>query len=160
MLPMVEERTLSSRRDALLDQLGGPPGRYAVVCVVLTVLWFPFRLLLDKGDPITMIIVNSGLHGAVWALLPPALEWGRRLRRRAVGLVNLPSATPAEHRAWARRGAMVGLGVGVPFYSTLIALCLIADRSGLYTTSFIVIMLAMVAVAIGSLRRSTEASAA
>lgn len=160
MLPMVEERTLSSRRDALLDQLGGPPGRYAVVCVVLTVMWFPFRLLLDKGDPITMIIASSGLHGAMWALLPLALEWGRRLRREAVGPVNLPSRTPAEHRAWARRGAMVGLGVGVPFYCTLIALCLITDRSGLYTTSFMVIMLAVVTVAIRSLRRSTEASTA
>lgn len=158
---MVEQRTVASRRDALLERLGGPPGRYAVLCVVLAVLWFPFRLLLDKGDPIALIVVSSGLHGVMWALLTLAVEWGQRMRRGAVGPGDNPSSvTAVEHRAWARRGAIVGLGVSVPFYGTLIALCLITDRSWAYTASFGVIMLAMIAVAISSLRHSTEASAA
>ena len=161
MLPMVEKRTIASRRDAQLDRLGGPPGRYTVLCVVLSVLWFPFRLLLDRGEPIALIIADSGLHGVVWALMALAIEWGQRVRGKTVGPGdNLPSTITAQRRAWARRGAIVGLGVGVPFYSALITLCLITGRSWWYTTSFSLIMLAIVAVALRSRRRSTGASTA
>ena len=77
----------------------------------------PFRLLLDKGDPIALITVNSGLYGVVWALMTLAIDWGQRIRAKAAGSIHSrAAATTAERRAWARRGAIVGLGVGVPFY--------------------------------------------
>src|SRR5690348_16156788 len=119
---MVQERARPSRRDGRLDGLGGPPAVYVVACVVLAILWFPFRLLLDNGDPMTRIIAASALQGAMWALFPLAGEWGLRIRRAAPAV---PSATAQEHRAWARRGATVGLGVAVPYFTALITLCLI-----------------------------------
>jgi hypothetical protein len=123
--------------------------------VVLAVMWFPFRLLLDKGDPVAHIIATSALQGAMWALIPLAGEWGLRVRRRDGGPTDaVPSTIPRQHRARARRGAIVGLGIGVPFFSALITLCLITGRSWVYTTSFGVILFVTVAIATKSVRRS------
>ncbi|MEU4622090.1 hypothetical protein AB0G04_19270 [Actinoplanes sp. NPDC023801] len=158
-MSMVEERTRSSRRDAMLDRLGGPPGVYVVACVVLAVVWFPFRLLLDRGDPIPRIIAASALNGALWPLIPIAGEWGLRLRRKIAGSADAVPSTPTPgYRAWARRGAIVGLAVGMPSFGALIALCLITGRSWAYTTSFAVILVVIVAISAKSMRKSTATS--
>ena len=155
---MVDKHTSASRRDALLNQLGGPPGRYAVLCVVIAVLWLPFELLLDKGDPIATIITSSGLKGAIWALMPLAIERGQRARRGAAGTIGAtPSIVPAGGRAYAWRGVIVGLGTGVPFFGALIVLCLITGQSPGYTVSFVVVLLIMAAVAMRSLRKTQAA---
>ena len=152
---------MASRRDAMLDRLGGPPGVYVVACVVLAVMWFPFRLLLDKGDSIARIIAASALNGALWSLIPIAGEWGLRLRRKIAGsAAAVPSTTTPGSRAWARRGAFVGLVVGIPFFGALIVLCLITGRSWVYTTSFAVILMVIVAISAKSVRDSAATSTA
>jgi len=156
---MADKHTLASRREALLNRLGGPPGRYAVLCVVLAVLWFPFGLLLDKDDPIATNITSSGLKGALWALIPLAAEWGQRARRGAAGNIgDPPSIAPTGGRAYAWRGVIVGLGTGVPFFGGLIVLCLFTAQSPGYTVSFVVVMLIMAVVAMRSLRKNQGAS--
>jgi hypothetical protein len=153
--PVVDKHTPTSRRDALLNQLGGPPGQYAVLCVVFAVLWFPFELLLDKGDPLATIITSSGLKGAIWALMPLAIERGQRARRGAAGNIgDSPSIASAGGRAYARRGVIVGLGTGVPFFGALVVLCLITSQSPGYTVSFVVALLIMAVVAVRSLRKN------
>lgn len=158
---MVQEQARASRREQMLERLGGPPGVYVVACVVLAALWFPFRLLLDEGDPVARIIAASALHGAVWALIPLAGEWGLRIRRKFSGTPAAFPSTPAqERREWARRGAIVGLAVGVPFFTALITLCLLTGRSWVYTTSFVVILVVTAGIAVRSLRRAAEPSPA
>jgi hypothetical protein len=151
---MAEERVRRSRGDALLDRLGGPPGLYAAACVAWTVAWFPFRLLLDRGDPIAEIVAASGLRGALFALGWMALGWAQRTYPRAAGRRDDRSPlTVSEHRARAHRGAVVGLGIGVPFFGGLIILTLSTGRSAGYTVCFAVLLVGIIAVAVTALAR-------
>lgn len=153
---MVDRRTMSDRRDGMLNRLGAQPARYAVACVMLSVLWFPIRLAFDHGDPIALIVAASGLYGTIWALIPLAIEWVHRVRLRFRGSGrDLVETAPMEPRAWARRGAIVSLGVSVPFFGALIALCLITDRSPVYPVWFGLVLLVIVAAAVRSLRRGS-----
>jgi hypothetical protein len=155
---MVDKHTVTSRRNALLNKLGGPPGRYAVLCVVLSVLWLPFELLLENGDPIATIITGSGLKGAIWALVPVAVERGQRAQRRAAGTIgDPPSIAAADGRAHAWRGMIVGLGTGVPFFGALIVLCLITSQWPGYAVCFVAVLLAIAVVAMRSLKKSQTA---
>lgn len=156
---MVEERTRSARRETLLGRLGGPPGPYAAVCVVLAVMLFPFRLLLDRGDPIAESIVSSGLQGAMFALMSLAFTWVQRMTAAAPGSAgDPPPLTAAERSVRARRGAFVGLGIGVPFFGGLIALCLSTGLSHAYAMSFGVVLAVMAMVAVRNLRRRPSVS--
>jgi peptidoglycan/LPS O-acetylase OafA/YrhL len=134
-------------KDALLHRLGGQPGRYAVATVVLTLLWFPFRLLLDRGDPIAEIIATSGMNGAIWALIPVTIEWGQRRRSSPE---NRPAQDSPEE---ARRGVVVGLAVGTPFAAAFLILCLSTSLSPGYAVFFSLLLLAIVAVALRNHRR-------
>jgi hypothetical protein len=89
---MVEKRSIASRRDAMLHRLGGQPGRYAVATVVFALLWFPFRLLFDRGDPRVAFLILCLSTGLSWgytvffgvlllAILAVALRNHRRLGR-------------------------------------------------------------------------------
>lgn len=157
---MVRERARSARREALLGRLGGPPGPYAAVCVVLAVMWFPFRLLLDRGDPVAESIAGSGLQGAMVALMSLAFTWAQRMTAAAPGSTGNPlPLTAAERSVRARRGAIVGLGIGVPFFGGLIALCLGTGLSLAYAISFGVVLVVMTMVAIRNLRRRPPISA-
>ncbi|MEV4279920.1 hypothetical protein [Actinoplanes xinjiangensis] len=138
-----------SRGDALLDRLGGPLGLYAAACVAWTVVWFPFRLLLDRGDPIAEIVAASGLRGAVFALGWMALGWAQRSHPRAAGRrEDRPPPTASQRRVRAHRGAVVGLGIGVPFFGGLIILTLSTGRSWGYTVCFAVLLAGIVAAAV------------
>lgn len=155
---MVEHTVRRRRVDALLEALGALPGPFAAMCVAMAVLWFPFRLYLDRGDPLAAIVAASGLHGVVWAVLWLVLGWGhRRMQRTAAADDDAPPPGASERRARARRGAAVGLGVGVPFFGALIALCLITGRSPVYTASFAVVLVVIGAVAMRGLRRTGRA---
>lgn len=155
---MAEKRIRRSRRDALLVGIGGQPAPYAALSVVMAAWWFPFRLLLlDKGDPIAEIIVASGLSGTLWALIWPALDWGQRVYPRTGRPVDdLPQLTDAERRARARRGAIVGSGIGVPFFGGLIILCLGTGRSWGYVTIFTIALIVIAAVAARTLRHHSH----
>ncbi|MEU4559375.1 hypothetical protein AB0F72_13390 [Actinoplanes sp. NPDC023936] len=141
---MADERGGRLRVDGELDRFGGPPGPYAVVCVVMAVIWFLVGLLLDRDDGLTMIVVDSGGRGVVWALLWLALGWARR-RRTGSGGPSLPTA--AARRKYARRGAVIGLGVGVPFFGGLIALCVGTGQSWGYVVIFAVVLVALATTA-------------
>ncbi|MDI6099295.1 hypothetical protein QLQ12_11895 [Actinoplanes sp. NEAU-A12] len=157
---MVEERARSARRKALLGRLGGPPGPYAAVCVVLAVMVFPFRLLLDRGDPITESIAGSGLQGAMFALMSLAFTWAQRMTAAAPGSTgNPPPLTAADRSVRDRRGAIVGLGIGVPFFGGLIALCLSTGLPHAYAISFGVVLAVMAMIAIRNLHRRPPVSA-
>ncbi|WP_229068875.1 hypothetical protein [Actinoplanes sp. DH11] len=154
---MVEERATSNRGNALLNRLGGPPGPYAAVCVVMAVAWFPFRLLLDRGDPVAESIAASGLQGALWALMWLALGWGQRIHRKASGATDdVPPLGAAARLARARRGAVVGLGVGVPFFGGLVVLSVSTGREWAYAISFAVVLAVIFAVAARSLRSASS----
>ena len=153
---MVKDPSWSHRLEALVDRLGGAPGRYVVSSVILTVLWFPFRLILDRGDPTAAIVAYSALHGMLWGLFPSGAEW---MQRRAHGRAgdsarHIDTRTEADRRAWLRRGAFVGLGVGVPFFGALLTLCMSTGRSWAYTLSFALGLLVVVAVALRNLRKT------
>ena len=157
---MTEKGVGRRRGGALLDRLGGPPGPYATACVVLAVIFFLFGLLLDRGDPIAEITADSGLRGALWALMWLALGWLHLNYPRAGGPVGGPSPlTASARRERARRGAIVGLGIGVPFFVGLILLCLRTGQSLGYVTIFTILLTVMAAVAARSLRSSTPTSA-
>ena len=146
---MVGKRSIASHRDALLHRLGGQPGRYAVATVVFALLWFPFRLWFDRGDPIAEIVATSGMQGAMWALIPVTIEWGQRRR-------TTPENRPADDGPEeARRGVLVGLAVGTPFAAAFLILCLSTGLSWGYTVFFGVLLLAILAVAFRNHRRAT-----
>ena len=140
---MMDERRLAG----VLSHLGGPVGRFAVICVVLTVLWLPFRSWFDRGEPVAEIIAASGLQGVLTAVTAVAIGALPRRRDRP-----RPPSTPAQRRASARRGAFVGLGVGVPFFGSLILLCLATGRSWGYPVTFGVVLAIMATAAANSLR--------
>jgi peptidoglycan/LPS O-acetylase OafA/YrhL len=150
---MVEKRSAPSRRGVLLERLGGQPGPYAVAWVVLAALWLPFRLLLDKGDPIADIVAASGMGGALWALIPVAIEWGQRHSR------NRGSAPTKQGSAEARRGALLGLAVGAPFSLGFLILSLSTGRSWGYPVFFGLLLLIIVAVALRNLREQSPRGA-
>ena len=113
---MAKESARSVRREILVGRLGGQPGPYAAVCVVLAVMLFPLRLLLDSGDPVAESIAGSGLQGAILAVM--SLAFARAQRTTAVApdsTGDFPSPTAAQRPGRARRGAIVGFGLGVPF---------------------------------------------
>jgi hypothetical protein len=134
---MVEKTSVAQRRAAVIDRLGGAPGRFVVASIMLSAVWFLFRLYLDRGDPIAAIIALSGLYGALWAALIPVFERfsSRGSLRRA-------------DRAGRRRGAYVGLAAGVPYYGALLALCLTTGRFWLLTAAFAGILVAVVVTAV------------
>jgi hypothetical protein len=143
----------------LLDRLGGPPGRYAVTCVALSALWFPFRLLFDRGDPIAEIVAASGMQGALWALIPVFLnrpQWHARRGATDPAENRQPVPTP-EGIAWARRGAFLGMAAGVPFAGVLLVVCLSTGREWAFTVFFGLLLVIIVAVAVRSLRRAPVA---
>jgi hypothetical protein len=135
---MAEQRSVQIR-------LGAAPGRFVVISVILAVVWFPIRLYLDRGDPLAAIIALSGLYGAVWSLMLPVFEWTSRKT------ANQPRPEIDEDPRRVRRGALVGLGLGVPFYGALLLLCLVTGRSLVYTLGFAVILAGVVAVAVARL---------
>ncbi|WP_127551504.1 hypothetical protein [Actinoplanes sp. OR16] len=136
---MDDQRSLP-RRSRIAARLGAEPGTYAVASVVITVVAFAVRLFLDRGDPIAEIAAGAGLNGAIWALFPAATS---RLSR---------TASPPCSAAHRRRGALVGLGVGVPFYAALILLCVSTGREWPYTAFFATAMLGIIALASVRLR--------
>ena len=139
---MVGKTTVAQRRTTLLDRLGGAPGRYVVASIVLSAVWFLFRLYLDRGDPIAAIVVLSALYGAVWAALIPVFErFNSKVSPRRAG-------RPERHR-----GAYVGLAAGVPYYGALLVLCLTTGRYWLYTAAFAGILAAVVVLAVRRLIR-------
>ena len=149
---MLAKGPVSTRVAAALGHLGGPVGRYAVICVVLAVLLLPFRLWLDRGDPFAEIVVATGLQATIVALMAVAFEWMPKRGRGAAGAVSHsppPQPPPARRRTSTGRGAFVGLGVGVPFYGGLIALSLVTDRSRGYPTIFAIVLVGLVAATIG-----------
>jgi hypothetical protein len=119
-----------------------------VICVVLAVLWLPFRAWFDRGEPVAEIIAASGLQGLLTALTAVAIGAMQKQRNRR----DLPSPTPAQSRTSARRGAIVGLGVGVPFFGGLALLCLTTGRSLGYTVVFSVALAGIAATVAKSLR--------
>ncbi|MBG0565841.1 hypothetical protein [Actinoplanes aureus] len=139
---MVERRSLESRRISLMERLGGPPGRFAVLSVVLGLFWFPVRLYLDQGEPIAQSVALSGLYGGLWALLVPAIAWVDRKAQ------NRPAGTEPDDPAWVRRGAIIGLAVGVPFYGALLVFCLVTGLSLAYPVLMGTILAAIVAIAV------------
>jgi hypothetical protein len=161
---MVDDRTAPSTRQVLLHRLGGPPGGYAVATVVLAALWFPFRLWLDRGEPLGEIVAASGLSGAVWALFAPAVEW---MQRHGVGRARRAETSPPAadgpdasalpmDRAWRRRGAHVGLAVGVPFFGGLGLACLRMGVETAYAVSFGMLLFVVVAIAVRSVRSTAR----
>jgi hypothetical protein len=147
---VTEQRTSPTRHVLFFDRLGGEPGRFTVSAIAFAVVWFPIRLYLDHGDPIAAIIASSGLHGMVWAWIPLSIEWLQpRLSRRRPAVRTEPPS-----RSYVRRGAIVGLAAGVPFYGALIALCLITGRSRVYPASFVVLLAIIIVVAAVRLRRA------
>lgn len=137
----------------MVEALGGTPGRFVVASMTLAILWFPARLLLDDG-PLDLIIARSGLYGAAWAVMVPVFEWiNRHASSRRTGRANRRTVVG---RAYARRGALVGLGVGVPFYGGLLAFCLGTGRSWSYTVSFGVILVIVVLIAVARSRRGVS----
>ena len=158
---MAEKRMTRSLQKALLDGIGGPPAPYAALSVVMAAFWFPFRLLLlDRGDPIAEIIVASGMSGTLYALMWPALDWAQRVYPRTGGAVHdYPEPSDSQRRMQTRRGALVSLGIGVPFFGGLVILCLSTGRSWGYVTIFTIALIFIVAVAIRNLHRNTPASA-
>ena len=158
VLFMAKERARSVRRKVLIGRLGGQPGPYAAVCVIVAVMLFPFRLLLDRGDPVAESIAASGLQGAIFALMSPALAWAQRMTVAAPDATgDSPSPTAAQRSVRARRGALVGFGLGVPFFGGLIALCQSTGLEDAYAASFGVVLTAMTVVAIRNLRRNSVA---
>ncbi|MEV4280927.1 hypothetical protein [Actinoplanes xinjiangensis] len=157
---MAEKRRTRSSPKALLDAIGAPPAPYAALSAVMAASWFPFRLLLfDRGDPVAEIIAASGMSGALWALMWPALDWAQRVYPRAGGTVDdPPQSGHSERRMPTRRGAIVGLGIGVPFFGGLIMLCLSTGRSWGYVAFFTIALMCLVAVATRNLRRDTPTS--
>jgi hypothetical protein len=146
------EKQLENRRAAWVERLGGPPGRYAVAAVTLALIWLQFRLYLDRGDPTELIIARSALYGAVWALMLPLFEWFNRR--------TLPGARkPRPHTPQAtRRGALIGLAVGGPFYTALLVFALFTVGGWLYPVSFAVILGAVVAIAVARLVSAPDGS--
>ncbi|BAL88201.1 hypothetical protein AMIS_29810 [Actinoplanes missouriensis 431] len=142
---MTMERGGRLRVDEELDRFGGPPGPYAVVCVVMAVIWFLVSLPFDRDDGMAVMVVDSGGRGAVWAPLWLALGWAHR-RRTGAGGPSFPTA--AARRRHARRGAVIGLGVGVPFFGGLIALCLGTGQSSGYVVIFAVVLVVMAVLAV------------
>ncbi|MEV4349812.1 hypothetical protein AB0J83_35585 [Actinoplanes sp. NPDC049596] len=141
---MTDNQASARRRPAYLEALGAQPGPFAVSSIVLGLLWFPFRLWVDHGDPVAHIAVLSGLYGSVWSLIIPGGEWLQQRRGRA----EASPAPPADRR----RGALVGLAVGVPFQAVLIAVGL-ATGVQLGTVVLCAIILAgIVAVSVVRLR--------
>jgi len=145
---------------APLDPLGGTLGRYVIISVALSVLWFPFRLWLDRGDPLAAIIAASGLSGAMYALMVCAALWPqqRRLRKAARSAGHPDTGRATDRRAESRRGGVLGLSVGVPFFCALIVLCVSTGRSWVYSISFTVVTFTLAAVAIRNLRRNAKES--
>ncbi|MEU4692413.1 hypothetical protein [Actinoplanes sp. NPDC023714] len=141
---MDDQRSAPSRGAALVRAWGGTPGWFTVASLLLALVWFPFRLFLDGGDPLALVVARAALYGVIWALMIPVFAWlnGRR-KPRPASLVD-------------RRGALVGLGVGVPYYGGLILLCLITGRSWVYTISFGLVLAAIVTLAVRGLRKPSE----
>ncbi len=152
---MTDNRSPGDRRITLVRWLGAEPGPFAVTSVVLALAWFPFRLYLDRGDPLSSIVASSGLSGAVWALIPPALDW---LNRR-LPLRKTSSVAEAERPAWIRRGARLGLAVGVPFHCALLVLCLSTGQSRSYPVAFGIVAAAIAAIAVIRLRSTARTAA-
>jgi hypothetical protein len=149
---MEDQRAAVTRRHAaLVREWGGAPGWFAVTSVVLSILWFPFRLLLDHGDPLASIVAATGLNGAIWAAMLPAFAW---LNKKALPRPANPAELPAPvNEAYRRRGALVGLGVGVPFYGGLLLFCLINGGLWPYPIIFGLVLAGIVIVAVTRLRR-------
>jgi hypothetical protein len=155
---MMDKRRVSSRLAGVLSHLGGPVGRFAVICVVFTVLWLPFRSWFDRGDPIAEIVAASGLQGTIAAVTAVAIGAMQKQRERRGAAPRLPLSALAPRRAPARRGAFVGAGVGLPFFGGLILLCLTTGRSWGYTVVFSVVLAVMAAAVAKSLRGAAAAS--
>jgi hypothetical protein len=132
-----------------VDRAGGAPGRYAVSSVVFALAWFPLRLYLDRGDPLAAIIITSGLYGVVWAFAPPLLDV---LNRHFGPQRPTGSIAEADRPAWIRRGALLGLTVGVPFHSALLVLCLTSAASRLSAGVFGVVVVAIAVISVRRLR--------
>lgn len=131
-----------------------------MAALVLSVVWFPLRLLvMDRGDPIALVVAASSLTGSLWAFSLPVLEWAQHRRLPGADAADRRGLVPAtDYRAWIRRGALTGLAVGVPFYGALIAMCLITGRTTVYTVAFGLILFGIVAVAIWNLRHRAGSS--
>ena len=145
----------TGRGRRLVDRFGDQPGPYAVAAVALTLLWLPARLWFDRGDPLGAIIALSGLYGAVWAGLPLASDWAMTRRARkdtAAGRERRlpPESTPAS----ARRGALVGLVVGVPFASGFALFSLLTGRWPGYPILFAAVGAGIVLAAVRRLRHA------
>ncbi|MEU4426502.1 hypothetical protein AB0F81_38260 [Actinoplanes sp. NPDC024001] len=127
-------------------RLGGPPARFAVLSVLMGLAWFPFRLYLDRGDPIPLIIAVSALYGVIWALLIPFISWSSRKTN------NQPPLARPDDPAYVRRGALTGLAIGVPYYGALLILCLLTGRFWLYPVAFATTLAIIVVIAVARLR--------
>jgi hypothetical protein len=125
----------------MLDRLGGPPGRYVAAAIAVSLVAFPMKALFtDRGDPLGDLVTNSALQGVVWALGVLAAEALLRGRGR----------TSREYR---RRGARVGLAVGVPFLAALAGYAAVVGRP-LFAALFGVALTGVVTVAVVQLRRA------
>ena len=127
--------------------IGGPPAGFVVMAVVLSVLWFPFRLWLDHDDPTLYTAALSGLWGCLYAVMPMTFSWFSDRRK--------PDPAPSgEQVAWARRGVVVALAVGVPFHGGLVALCAVIGLH-LFMSLHAVVLIAVLAVAAVRWRRTS-----
>ncbi len=136
-----------NRSSVIRHRLGAQPGPYVVTAVVIAAVALPFRLWLDRGDPLPRIIALSALTGATYALVFFVVDAVARRRRR-----DDPADRPGA--AAVRQGSLVGLVAGVPYFGGLVAMCLATDRVPLYPISFGLVLIAVVALAVRNLRRA------
>ncbi len=139
-----------SRRVAFLRSLGAQPGPYVVTAAAIAVVAFSFHVWRGAGDPLTLRIAASGLTGALYGLIPLVLDLVPR-RAPIGGVADQPGPGWSPDR---RRGAVVGLGIGVPLFGGLLGLSLATGQTPLYPVSFAVIVIGIVAAAAWNLRRT------
>jgi hypothetical protein len=85
----------------------------------------------------------------VWAFALPLLD----VLNRHVGPQRpTGSIDETDRPAWIRRGALLGLTVGVPFHSALLVLCLTSGASWLSAGVFGVVVVAIAVIAVRRLR--------
>jgi hypothetical protein len=95
----------------------------------------------------------------MWALMWLIPGWGRRREHGADGPMGEPAPlTAPQSRALARRRAIVGMGVGLPYFGSLIAFSLETGRSPGYPATFAVVLLIMAVVATRNRRAASQES--
>jgi hypothetical protein len=127
------------------SRLGAQPGPFVVTSVVIGVLLFPLVRWRESGDPLSSTLILSAFYGAFWAF---AHFLAFSLRRLVTDPGSKPPAAPI------RRGAIVGLAVGVPWFGGLVAFCLAIGEWG-DSVYFAVPLLVVVVHGIIRLRQAT-----